>query len=144
MESGGGFPPRAVWDRTLGCVANPPDEEPPPFPNFAWKLWGAFDDHAQRAEDLRIFYVALTRAMDHLIIAGPLVARPRNVSAETLYECFDVENGSCRRHECSAPPIKVTMAGDAIAPQWTHRHTRLVPPLTASDAAASGRISSVR
>src|SRR5205807_6264277 len=37
---GGSAQPVARWDADLGCVVRPPtDEEPAPFPAFAWNVW---------------------------------------------------------------------------------------------------------
>jgi ATP-dependent helicase/nuclease subunit A len=70
---GGVAQPVARWDRRLGCVARPPaDEDDPPFPDFAWRLWQAQEELEEWQEDLRTLYVACTRARDYLILSAAL------------------------------------------------------------------------
>src|SRR5437660_9662711 len=63
-STAGGSPrPAAAWDPQFGCVARPPaDEDGPPFPDFAWRLFEACGELEDWHEDLRTLYVACTRA----------------------------------------------------------------------------------
>jgi ATP-dependent helicase/nuclease subunit A len=90
--------PVAHWDAQLGCVVRPPaDEEPPPFPPFATKLWNAWEAVECWHEDLRTLYVACTRAQDYLVLSAAL-RRPYGPSTTwmlTLAERFDLATGAC-------------------------------------------------
>lgn len=94
----GGILDRVVWSPTLGCVANPPDEEPPVFPDFAYRYWRQAEAEADRAEALRILYVATTRAMDYLLLTGALPEKKNqtNPGYELLVERFDLATGELR------------------------------------------------
>jgi ATP-dependent helicase/nuclease subunit A len=96
--SGAAFSPVAQWDRQLGCVARPPtDEEEPPFSDFGWKLWEARTRLEDWHEELRILYVACTRARDYLILSAALSEsfQPTNPCMLTLTERFDLSTGRC-------------------------------------------------
>jgi ATP-dependent helicase/nuclease subunit A len=107
--TGGGAYSPARWDRRLGCLANPPDEEPPLFPDFPHRLGLAWDTVAEWRESLRVLYVACTRARDLLVIsAGLKNALPANAPADrpvpvkganawmlALGERFHLVSGEC-------------------------------------------------
>ncbi len=95
---GGPQRPAAVWDPELGCVARPPaDEDGPPFPEFAWRLYEARCELEDWHEGLRTLYVACTRARDYLVLSAAL---REGHAAEapwilTLAERFDLATGRC-------------------------------------------------
>jgi len=96
----------ARWDRRLGCLVkvpgefdNQPEEEARPFSALANDLGRTVDQLADWQEDLRILYVACTRAIDRLILSagvpdadGPL---PANHWSLALAERFNVRTGEC-------------------------------------------------
>ncbi len=95
---GGSARPIAEWDDQLGCVARPPrDEDEPPFADFGWELLQARNDVEDWRENLRILYVASTRARDYLILSAavpePIV--PNSPWLLTLAERFDLTTGEC-------------------------------------------------
>jgi ATP-dependent helicase/nuclease subunit A len=103
----------AVWDKTFGCVANPPNEEPEPFPKYARKLWREREKAADAAEELRVLYVACTRAADYLVISGSIEnpAKESNERMSVLMKQFDVRSGDCRDKGLRAgeqPNVRVT------------------------------------
>src|SRR5205807_260742 len=52
--AGGGWQaPPARWHDRLGCVPRPPAEDPPPFPDFAWRPWAAAEDIEDWRAELR-------------------------------------------------------------------------------------------
>jgi hypothetical protein len=71
----GGRTAAARWDRKLGCLARPPDEDPPLFTEFPHRLGLAAETVADWREDLRILYVACTRARDLLVLSAGLLER---------------------------------------------------------------------
>jgi ATP-dependent helicase/nuclease subunit A len=84
----------AQWDAELGCIPNPPSEEdPPPFSQWPSQLWCRREKSAERAEALRIFYVACTRAKDYLVLSGSWNGdwKPNNDPAELLKRRCDIE-----------------------------------------------------
>ncbi len=97
-SGGGAFHPVARWDAELGCVVRPPaDEDPAPFPPFAWKLWQVRNELEDWNEALRTLYVACTRARDYLILSGAMDPsyEPGNPWMTTLAERFDLATGQC-------------------------------------------------
>jgi ATP-dependent helicase/nuclease subunit A len=71
----GGRPAMARWDRRLGCIARPPSEDPPLFTDYPYRLAQASEAIADWREDLRILYVACTRARDLLVLSAGLAER---------------------------------------------------------------------
>ena len=108
----------ARWHRDYGCLVRPPaEDEPPPFSKFGWRLGETADTLAEWAEDLRILYVACTRARDLLILSAgfpqPLRAetptdRPvplpgANTWTATLGERFHLLSGRCLAADVPSP-----------------------------------------
>jgi ATP-dependent helicase/nuclease subunit A len=105
----GGRTAAARWDRKLGCLARPPDEDPPLFTDFAHRLGRAAEEVADWQEDLRVLYVACTRARDLLVLSAGLpepfpahapTDRPVPVKAANswmlaLGERFHLGTGAC-------------------------------------------------
>src|SRR5262249_38702987 len=105
----GGRVASARWDRRLGCVARPPTEDPPLFTDFGHRLAQASESVADWREDLRILYVACTRARDLLVLSAGLAApfpagaprdRPVPVKAANAWmlalgERFHLGTGEC-------------------------------------------------
>jgi len=107
-QVGGGY--AAVhWHRQLGCIPHPPDEDPPLFSKYPVDLMNAFEMVADWREDLRVLYVASTRARDLLIFSGGLKeAFPEDVPDDqsvpvkaansgmlALGERFNLVSGKC-------------------------------------------------
>ena len=122
--------PVARWHRTFGCLVKVPGEfdyqpekEPRPFAPFANELGRTADQLADWQEDLRILYVACTRAIDRLILSGgvpdsdgPL---PANHWTVTLEERFNVRTGKCIAADVKAadlPHVQIT-ASSPISPK---------------------------
>jgi ATP-dependent helicase/nuclease subunit A len=111
--TGGATRPVAEWDANLGCVVRPPaDEETPPFPDFGWKLRQTRTELEEWHEDLRILYVACTRARDYLVLSASLAQtfQPTNASMITLAGRFDLETGRCLAEDIPgerAPRVRV-------------------------------------
>lgn len=120
--------PVARWDARLGCVVRPPgEEEPPPFPEFGWRLWRAGETVEEWHEELRTLYVACTRAQDYLVLSAALEApfRPANAWLATLAERFDVQTGACVAAdvpEDRRPAVRVDK-GDSVLFRPTSRQT---------------------
>ena len=105
----GGRTAAARWDRKLGCLARPPDEDPPLFTDFAHQLGLRAETVADWREDLLVLYVACTRARDLLVLsAGLTEAFPANAAPDrpvpvkapnawmlALGERFHLVNGEC-------------------------------------------------
>jgi ATP-dependent helicase/nuclease subunit A len=106
--TGGAARPVAEWDATLGCVARPPaDEEAPPFPEFGWKLRQVRTELEEWQEDLRILYVACTRARDYLVLSASLADpfQAANAAMLTLAERFDLQTGRCLVEGIAEPRV---------------------------------------
>jgi ATP-dependent helicase/nuclease subunit A len=112
----GGRTAAARWNRKLGCLARPPDEDPPLFTDFPHRLGLAAEAVADWREDLRILYVACTRARDLLVLSAGLSDRfPDNTATDrpapvkapnswmlALGERFHLGSGEC--HNGTVPP----------------------------------------
>lgn len=103
-KSHGGVSAGAGWDRQLGCIARPPDEDPPLFTDFGHRLTSSIEEVADWREDLRILYVAATRAEDLLVLSAgfpepdPLGTAPlkaTNTWMLALAERFNLTTGEC-------------------------------------------------
>jgi ATP-dependent helicase/nuclease subunit A len=114
---GSSFPPVAAWSPAMGCVARPPaDEDPPPFPAFAWRTLQAGDEVAEWAEDLRTLYVACTRPRDYLVLSAALPPdyQPAGPWMHTLAGRFDLSSGACLAADVPPerrPAVRVFDAG---------------------------------
>lgn len=113
------------WDRELGCIVKPPPEDdPPPFSDLAWKLWRAKEKLEDWNEDLRTLYVACTRAKDYLILSGCLTEDkiPGGAWITVLRERFDLQTGACLTREVApehVPRVRVTQSAAATASSET-------------------------
>lgn len=116
--STGGSSPLAAWDPRLGCVARPPDEEPPVFPKFAHELWRTLESTQDAAEAVRVLYVATTRAMDYLMITGvdPLAQKKPSKALQVLLERFDPATGAIRDPRYAGPDIPIHVEAGTSLP----------------------------
>ena len=109
-EGRGGWDSAAQWHAQLGCVVKPPpDEDPPPFSDFGWKLRQASEEIEDWHEDLRTLYVACTRAQDYLVLSAalPEPIKLTNAWMLTLAESFELPTGRCL--VAGLPETKVPM-----------------------------------
>jgi ATP-dependent helicase/nuclease subunit A len=115
---GAGHWPVAHWDARLGCVARPPNEDPPPFTDFGWKLWQAGEAIDQWREDLRTLYVACTRAKDYLVLSASLKSdyRPDGPWMRPLAERFALRNGRCLVPGIAAELMPAVRVSDVLSP----------------------------
>ncbi len=117
-RAGGAHQPAAHWDARLGCVVRPPaDEDPPPFPDFAARLWTAREAVEEWHEDLRTLYVACTRARDYLVLSASLSDgfTPETAWMLALAERFDLRGGNCLAEDvppAETPQVRVTEGPD--------------------------------
>ncbi len=120
LAASGGAPhnPVAVWDAKLGCVARPPAEDPPPFTNFAWRLWEAAEAVEDWREELRTLYVACTRAMDYLVLSAALPPdfSPQSTWMLALAERFHLRSGSCLDPGIPAEKVPAVRVTDPSCP----------------------------
>jgi ATP-dependent helicase/nuclease subunit A len=117
--SKGGPTPSARWDRRLGCIARPPDETPPLFGDYPHRLASARATVDDWREDLRILYVACTRARDLLILSAglrePPPIRASNAWMLALGERFDLATGECLDATIAdRPRVKVQIVEPAV------------------------------
>jgi ATP-dependent helicase/nuclease subunit A len=137
--------PVAVWDPALGCVARPPaDEEPPPFPDFGWRLYRAAETVEEWHEDLRTLYVACTRAQDYLVLSAALETpvRPANPWMATLAEGFELQTGACLAPDVAPghePRVRVVDGLDGIGAGSGGTAPTAVPAATRGPAGKGGR-----
>ena len=111
--------PIAHWERNLGCVVRPPnDEEEPGFADFGYRLWQAQNEVEQWQEDQRILYVACTRAKDYLILSSSLSegTRASNSWMLTLQERFDIQTGQCLAADLEEGHVPRVRVFDSLSP----------------------------
>ncbi len=91
-----------------------------PEKSMGWRAYRALDRQAESEEALRLFYVAVTRAMDYLILSDgePLADPPRSPTPALalLASRFDRASGSCRAvlpEGWNVPKVVVTLAAPA-------------------------------
>ena len=92
----------------LGLVVRPSQAEPteedsneeddPGGGSLGWETYRAINREQEEQESLRLFYVATTRARDHLILSAgfPLDQEPKSTALRLLAERFDLKTGNCR------------------------------------------------
>ena len=127
----GGGQPAAQWDRGMGCVARPPEEDGAPvFPDFAWKMLQAQSDLEEWQESLRTLYVACTRARDYLILSSSLPDpyQPAGPWMQTLAERFDLETGLCIAPDVLEDRRPVVRVYDRLRPPPTPVSAPVVEP----------------
>jgi ATP-dependent helicase/nuclease subunit A len=131
--------PAVRWDPKLGCVAKPPDDDPPPFPDLAWRAYECGESVADWREDLRTLYVACTRAEDYLILSAALPAdfAPQTPWMLALAGRYDLDTGRCRVSElpdAKAPNVRVTTEPPEPPPRAGEAETPAPPPPSTADA----------
>jgi ATP-dependent helicase/nuclease subunit A len=150
--------PVARWHRGLGCLAKLPlefedlppaqsndgsatanDTDSKPFSTFADGLGRTIDQLEDWQEDLRILYVACTRARDMLVLSAGLAESlsttdrlPPNHWTLTLEERFDVRTGRCLEVDIKpeqVPDVRVNLAepGKAMQPVTDSAGTKKPP-----------------
>lgn len=84
--------PEAVFDAELGTLINPPHRHGRKPVHIGMKMYLSREKREDQAETLRLLYVALTRAADHLILSGGLKdpERPRSPWLKKLADRFDL------------------------------------------------------
>ncbi|MGA2700749.1 MAG: UvrD-helicase domain-containing protein [Isosphaeraceae bacterium] len=65
--------------------------------SLGWLTFRAIEEDENRREAIRLFYVAATRARDHLILSSGLPAdpRPESPAMQLLWDRFDWQTGLC-------------------------------------------------
>lgn len=84
------------FERELRLVVKPPDGN-----CLGWLTHRAIEEREEREESLRLFYVAATRARDHLVLSSGFATPPGEVAVEKLppalnlvWERFDCSTGA--------------------------------------------------
>ncbi len=96
------------WNDELGSLVRPPEDDQELFSDFGENLGAMADAVADWEEDLRILYVACTRAEDMLILSAgfrepmpqgdprlPIPIKEANTWIMTLGERFNLRTGDC-------------------------------------------------
>lgn len=85
----------AVYHREFGPLLPPPPAGPDATRHLAIEMNRYLEKREDEAESLRVLYVALTRAADHVILSGALEAhgRPRSQWMKLVAQRFDLQTG---------------------------------------------------
>jgi len=150
----GGILPSARWNRRLGCLARPPEEDPPLFSDFPHRLGLAADTVADWREDLRILYVACTRAADLLVLSAglreplpssagpgcPVPVKAANSWMLAVGERFQLASGECL--DSTIPPgqrprvdVRIVEPDTVVAAPARRTEVRAVPEFRAGKTA---------
>jgi ATP-dependent helicase/nuclease subunit A len=133
------------WNDELGCLVRPPEDDKELFSDFGEKLGAMADAVADWEEDLRILYVACTRAEDMLILSAgfreplpqgdprlPIPITEANTWIMTLGERFNLRTGECIALDVDAkkrPQVRVQLAtGMLAAPERKKTPSPLAQP----------------
>ena len=89
--------------------------------SLGWLTFQAIEEDENRREAIRLFYVAATRARDHLILSAglPTELKPESPAMQLLWERFDWRTGrclACLPEGWPVPRIEVTMSTPPEAP----------------------------
>ncbi|MDQ3331733.1 MAG: UvrD-helicase domain-containing protein [Planctomycetota bacterium] len=86
---------RACYDRSLGPIFPIPDDEDGRLPHLGLLIHRHQQSREEEAEQTRLFYVAATRARDHLILSAGLEhdGKPRSPWLQLLARRFDLLAG---------------------------------------------------
>ncbi|HEY2785162.1 MAG TPA: UvrD-helicase domain-containing protein [Fimbriiglobus sp.] len=105
------------WDRSLGAIPKRPfdlkDGDPGNFSDYPHLLGRAADTIAAWEEDLRIYYVACTRAEELLILSSGFssaVPTPENQLLFALDRAYDLATGACRIEGSPTVSVRLEMA----------------------------------
>jgi ATP-dependent helicase/nuclease subunit A len=137
--------PLVAFDPELGPIVRPPrdsgpsdDEEDDAAQASAPRSLGllvhqTLEQREETEEALRLFYVATTRARDHLILSAPLApeARPKSPALKLLDRRFDRQTGHCRVElpEGVNPPailVTTTLPSSSASPPPRRQRPRLL------------------
>src|SRR5262249_28329019 len=89
-------------------------DEEPSFSACPWRLWQIQEEMEEWHEDLRILYVACTRAQDYLVLSAALPEpfRPRSTWPLLLAERFDLRSGAFLADPRGEPVPRVRVVTD--------------------------------
>ncbi len=129
---------RVVFDPDLGPLCRPPEDEgsfgKPGPRSLGWATYTAREDQQERAEALRLFYVATTRARDWLILSAAIAPGPGfRASApamDLLAGRYDLATGAFlgdREPDAGPSPTVAVIAGPPPAA------TRSAAPMSGPD-----------
>jgi ATP-dependent helicase/nuclease subunit A len=129
------------WHRELGCLVRPPfdleESDDGWFSDWPQKLGAVADELADWQEELRVFYVACTRAEERLILSAgwveplvlesptPIPKQGTNHRTTTLAERFDLRTGECL---AEGHDVKVEVSICEPAEGEVTQERREVPP----------------
>jgi ATP-dependent helicase/nuclease subunit A len=104
--------PAVRWDRTLGAIPKRPydllDGDDGAFSEFPHLLGKAADDVAAWEEELRVLYVACTRAEELLILSAGFPkpeVEPEGPMLFALDRAYDLATGTCRGGDGPTVPV---------------------------------------
>ena len=112
----------AVYHREFGPLLPPPPAGPDEARHLAIEMHRYIEKREDEAESLRVLYVALTRAADHLILSGTLEAngRPRSQWMKLIAERFDLQTGLPKHDPYFGTALKSPTGADGIPQIYVH------------------------
>jgi ATP-dependent helicase/nuclease subunit A len=105
-------PDAVVFSPTLGPLVKGDHDA-----SVGLNLHNAVEKQAELAETLRLFYVACTRAADHLILSGTLADpdKPKGPFTQVLARQFDIQSGRQRSEAPVLAPIPTSFTPRTMA-----------------------------
>src|SRR5208337_292409 len=97
--------------------------------SLGWLTFRAIEEDENRREAIRLFYVAATRARDHLILSSglPTDPRPESPAMQLLWDRFDWQTGLCLAGLPETWPVPRIHVTKSTPPEAVGKHAR--PPL---------------
>jgi len=94
--------------------------------SLGWLTFRAIEEDENRREAIRLFYVAATRARDHLILSSGLPAdpRPESPAMQLLWDRFDWQTGLCLARLPETWPVPRIHVTASTPPEAVGKHAR--------------------
>jgi len=105
------------------------EAESPSEHSLGWLTFRAIEEDENRREAIRLFYVAATRARDHLILSSGLPAdpRPESPAMQLLWERFHWQTGRCLARLPETWPVPRIHVTTSTPPEAEGKHARTPP-----------------
>ena len=129
-----------VCDAVLGPVVPMPKQLGQEIPDLCGTLVKDRETALSREEEVRVFYVAATRAADRLILSSGRAAdvEPKGVGLATLAAAFDLATGEPHADSSDAPPVLIHREKPAAVAAKAGKKKSVGIPIERADAAVAG------
>jgi len=136
----------AVLHGELGPLVAPPDRHGVKAVNLGLKIYNLLEKREEEAETVRLFYVAATRAADHLILSGGVknIDRPTSPWLKLLADRFELSTGRPRINGDTGRPVIPAPYCDECPMVLVHQQAPPEPRLAAKTRDARPPLETLR